>query len=392
MNIAMVSARESPLTATDRGGAGEQSTCVAELAAALARRGHRVTVYTRRDDADLPERSETPQGYHVVHVPAGAPKHLTDDELLREMGPFARFIGAAWTANSPDVIHAHCWMSGIATELVARELELPRVLSFHGLGADGLRRKMESKLANAATGVSVGSTDEAFELIRLGTRRTNTAVIPCGVDVDVYAPDGPQAPRSEAPRVVGIGKLLPGKGFDTMIRPLPLIPNAEFVVIAEADSGDPSCAAEAARLRGLSEELGVADRLRLWEAARVADMPALLRSADVVVCTPSSESSGIVALKTMACGVPVIGSAVGALRDILVHDVTGYLVARPDPRKLATAVNSLMRDSFLRHSMGSAGRDRVVARYTWDRVAADTVRLYERSMSMTRSEPRAASG
>ena len=88
----------------------------------------------------------------------------------------------------------------------------------------------------------------------------------------------------------------------------------------------------------------------------------------------------------------MIGSAVGALRDILVHDVTGYLVARPDPRKLATAVNSLMRDSFLRHSMGSAGRDRVVARYTWDRVAADTLRLYERSMSMTRSEPRAASG
>ena len=307
-------------------------------------------------------------------------------------GTVRAVLGAAWTANSPDVIHAHSWMSGIATELVARQLKLPTVLSFHGLGTDGLRRRLEAKLANAATGVSAGSTDEAFELIRLGRPRTNTAVIPCGVDVDVYIPDGPQAPRGEVSRMVGVGKLLPSTGFDSIVRAMPFIPNAEFVVIAEADSGDLSCNAEAARLRGLSEQVGVADRLGLWEAARVADMPALLRSADLVACTPSSESSGIVALQAMACGVPVIGSAVGALLDIVVHDVTGYLVARSDPRKLATAVNSLMRDSFLRRSLGSAGRDRVIARYTWDRIAADTARLYQRSMSMTGGEPTAVSG
>jgi D-inositol-3-phosphate glycosyltransferase len=51
-----------------------------------------------------------------------------------------------------------------------------------------------------------------------------------------------------------------------------------------------------------------------------------------------------------------------------------------------------MRDSFLRRSLGSAGRDRVIARFTWDRIAADTVRLYERSMSMNAGVPTAASG
>jgi D-inositol-3-phosphate glycosyltransferase len=51
-----------------------------------------------------------------------------------------------------------------------------------------------------------------------------------------------------------------------------------------------------------------------------------------------------------------------------------------------------MRDSFLRRSLGSAGRDRVIARYTWDRIAPDTARLYQRSMSMTGGEPTAASG
>jgi D-inositol-3-phosphate glycosyltransferase len=96
-----------------------------------------------------------------------------------------------------------------------------------------------------------------------------------------------------------------------------------------------------------------------------------------------------VALQAMACGVPVVASAVGALRDTVVHEVTGYLAARPDPRELASAVNALLRDSFLRRSLGAAGRDRTVARYTWDRIAADTVRLYEKSIS-TRREPMAA--
>ena len=62
------------------------------------------------------------------------------------------------------------------------------------------------------------------------------------------------------------------------------------------------------------------------------------------------------------------------------HDVTGYLVRGHDPRELAASVNSLLRDSFLRRSFGGAGRDRATARYTWDRVAADASRLYEKSL------------
>jgi D-inositol-3-phosphate glycosyltransferase len=120
-------------------------------------------------------------------------------------------------------------------------------------------------------------------------------------------------------------------------------------------------------------------------------LPALLRSADVVACTPADGSSGVVALKAMACGVPVVASAVGALVDIVVDDVTGHLVTHQDPRQLANCLNSLLRDSFLRRSLGSAGRDRTVARYSWDRIAADTVRLYQASI-LAGSKPKAATG
>ncbi|MGV0803012.1 glycosyltransferase, partial [Mycolicibacterium elephantis] len=97
-------------------------------------RGHHVTVYTRRDDPGLPDRVETPRGYTVVHVPAGPPEQIPKDQLLAHMGPFARFLDAEWAADRPDVAHAHFWMSGIATQLAARHLNLPAVQTFHALG------------------------------------------------------------------------------------------------------------------------------------------------------------------------------------------------------------------------------------------------------------------
>jgi glycosyltransferase involved in cell wall biosynthesis len=107
-------------------------------------------------------------------------------------------------------------------------------------------------------------------------------------------------------------------------------------------------------------------------------LPALLRSADVVACNPWRETSGSVALEAMACGVPVVVSAVGALLDIVVHDVTGRLVPPRDPAKMVYAINVLLHDVFLRKSLGAAGRDRARARYSWDRIAVDMLRIYER--------------
>jgi glycosyltransferase involved in cell wall biosynthesis len=80
----------------------------------------------------------------------------------------------------------------------------------------------------------------------------------------------------------------------------------------------------------------------------------------------------------MACGVPVVASAVGGMLDTVVHDVTGYLVKPKRPDLLAEAINVLMHNDFLRQSLGAAGRDRARARYSWDRVAADTQRIYDR--------------
>ncbi len=390
MKIAMVSEHASPLAALGGVDAGGQNVHVAELSAALAHRGHQVTVYTRRDDAGLPERVETPAGYAVVHVPAGPAEPLPKDELLHHMGPFARYLFRQWSADRPDVAHAHFWMSGIATQLAAGKLDIPTVQTFHALGVEKRRHqgvqdtsprerlRLEKAVAKGADWVTATSSEEVIELMRMGRPRRRISVVPCGVDTDLFTNEGPAVPRSERHRVIAVGRLVPRKGLDVALRAMPAIPGAELVIVGGPERARLERDPEYLRLQDLAERLGVGDRVDFYGAVDRTDMPAVLRSADVVTCTPWYEPFGIVPLEAMACGVPVVASAVGGMMDTVVHDVTGRLVPPKKPAKVAEAVNDLLRNRFLRESMGAAGRDRARARYSWDRVAIDTLRCYER--------------
>jgi glycosyltransferase involved in cell wall biosynthesis len=402
MKIAMVSEHASPLAVLGGADAGGQNVHVAELSSALTRRGHEVTVYTRRDDADLPERVEMPQGYTVVHVPAGPPEQLPKDELLPHMGPFAQFLDDEWSADRPDVTHAHFWMSGIATQLAARHLDLPAVQTFHALGVVKRRHqgahdtsppdrlRLEAMVARGATWVAATCTDEVFELMRMGRSRARMSVVPCGVNVELFTPSGPKAPRGARHRIVSVGRFVPRKGFDIVVRALPAMPNAELVIVGGPDKSELDYDPEASRLMELANSIGVADRVHLYGSVAREDMPAILRSADVVACTPWYEPFGIVPLEAMACGVPVVASAVGGMLDTVVHDVTGRLVSPKSPADVADAINHLMRDEFLRQSLGAAGRDRARSRYSWDRIAADTLRIYDRLVPAQVQRPRVA--
>jgi D-inositol-3-phosphate glycosyltransferase len=366
MKIAMVTARPT--------------TRVAELSAALSRSGHDVSLFTRRTDPDLAERIQTPQGYSVFHVPAGPPdSSLADDEMLKSMGPFADYLDESWAGERPDVAHAQCWMTGIACQLVTRHLGLSAVQTFQGLGAGSVEKlQLEATVARTANWVAATSTDDVFRLMQMGRPRGSISVVPCGVDEQLFTPDGPKDKKSAMYRIVSVGRLLPRKGFDDIVRAMPKIPQAELVIVGGSESPDLNTDGEACRLRDLAADLGVARRVHLYGPVARAQLPALLRSADVVACNPWRETSGSVALEAMACGVPVVASAVGAMLDTVVHDVTGRLVPPRDPAKMASAINVLLHDSFLRKSLGAAGRDRAKARYAWDRIAVDMLRIYDR--------------
>jgi D-inositol-3-phosphate glycosyltransferase len=284
-------------------------------------------------------------------------------------------------------------MSGIATQLAARHLGLPVVQTFHALGSVKRRHQgaqdtspkerlqLESMVARTATWIAATCTDEVFELMRMGRSRARISVVPCGVDKNLFTPEGAVADKvadkTAKHRILSVGRFVPRKGFDDVIRAMPSIPNTELVIVGGPDKAGLESDPEACRLRDLAKALGVNRRVHLRGSVARDDMPAMLRSADVVACTPWYEPFGIVPLEAMACGVPVVASAVGGMLDTVVDDVTGRLIPPKRPAEIAAAINPLLRDSFLRKSLGLAGRDRVCARYSWDRVAADTMRIYD---------------
>jgi glycosyltransferase involved in cell wall biosynthesis len=396
VRIDLVSEHASPFAAIGGVDAGGQNVHVAALAAGLARRGHEVTVHTRRDDDALPERVVTADGYDVAHVPAGPPRELPKDELLPHMAEFARVLREQWTAAPPDVVHAHFWMSGLAAVEAAAGLSTPVLQTFHALGSVKRRHQgaadpspasridLERGLCRAVDHVVATCSDEVFELRRLGLPRDRATIVPCGVDTSAFTPRGPVAQRSGRSRLLVLGRLVERKGQDDAVRALRAVPDAELVVVGGPPPGGIDGDPEVCRLRALAVEEGVADRLVFAGAVPRADVPAWVRSADVVLAVPWYEPFGITPLEAMACGRPVVATAVGGLVDTVVDGVTGDLVPPRDPARLGAVLAALLADDERRSAYGAAGVRRARARYRWSRVVADTDAVYRQVLAHRR--------
>ncbi|MGY1584150.1 glycosyltransferase [Streptomyces sp. MN13] len=387
--IALVSEHASPLAALGGVDAGGQNVHVACLAGALADRGHRVTVHTRRDNPDLPDRVPLRDGVEVHHVPAGPPEPLPKDELLPHMDEFGRQLVRAWRGRPPDVAHSHFWMSGLASLHAVRALDLPLLHTYHALGTVKRRHQrladtsppqrvaLETEVGRGCDRVIATCRDEVVELTRMGIRADKASIVPCGVDTGLFTPQGPAAPRGPHPyRLLQLGRLVPRKGAAVSIAALALLPDTELVVVGGPPADRLDADPEVRRLREIARRAGVADRVRFTGGVPSEQVPPLLRGSDVVLCPADYEPFGIVPLEAMACGVPVVASAVGGQLDTVADPGTGRLVPPRDPRALARAVAGLLAHPETRRACGAAGRRRVLRRYTWARVAAETEAAY----------------
>jgi D-inositol-3-phosphate glycosyltransferase len=388
MKIAMVSEHASPLAALGGADAGGQNVHVAALSAALARRGAEVVVHTRRDHPELPARVPLAHGVTVEHVDAGPPRPIPKDELLPHMDEFADRLRAAWRVRPPDLVHAHFWMSGRAALAAGRPLGLPLVQTFHALGvvkrrhqgardpSPPSRLREEALLAREADRIVATCSDEVFELTRLGADPRRISVVPCGVDLELFRPDGPAEPRRARHRLVVVTRLVERKGVADVLAALPELPGVELVVAGGPPAGQLRGDPEARRLLALACRLGVAGRVELRGRLDRRELPPLYRSADAVVCVPWYEPFGIVPLEAMACGVPVVASAVGGLVDTVVDGVTGVHVPPRRPDRLAAVLGGLLVEPARRAALGRAGLRRARRRYAWDRIAASTLDAY----------------
>ncbi|WAP54509.1 glycosyltransferase [Streptomyces sp. S465] len=389
LDIALVSEHASPLAVLGGVDAGGQNVHVARLAGALADRGHRVRVYTRRDAPDLPPSVPLRTGVEVRHVPAGPARQLPKDDLLPYMPRFGAYLAHEWADAPPDLVHSHFWMSGVASLQAARALGLPLAHTYHALGTVKRRHQpdadtsppdriaWETAVGEGCDRIVATCRDEVGELAAMGLDPARITVVPCGVDPHLFTPTGPTVPRPARRALLAqIGRLVPRKGAAVSIAALTLLPDAELVIAGGPPSAQLNGDPEARRLRRLADRMGVADRVRLIGGLPPERIPDLLRAADLVLCPADYEPFGIVPLEAMSCGTPVVASAVGGQRDTVADPGTGRLVPPRDPVALADAAATLLARPATRAACGVAGRRRVLTRYSWDRVAAATEAAY----------------
>ncbi|MFL6125174.1 glycosyltransferase [Actinophytocola sp.] len=337
---------------------------VAELSAALTAQGHEVTVYCRQEDRGAPREVVTAAGYRVVRTASGP-----DDQVTADAAVLTRALDAAWARDRPDVLHTHSWTTVPAAAAAAAPRGIPTVHSFRPHPGSNGSAELEGVLTTTADRVTSTCTAHVDVLVRAGMPRAHVSIVPDGVDADLFRPEGLAEPTGSRHRLVALDARSPHAGVSTTIAALRALPDTELVV-----AGDPT-----EELREYADLLGVTDRVRFTGPLPYVALPALLRSADVAVCTPWHEPCQPGVLEAMACGVPVVATTVGPLPDIVVDKVTGLLVPPHRPRDLASALRRLLAQSVTREQYGAAGRDRVEARFVWRRIAAEFVRVYQQA-------------
>lgn len=297
----------------------------------------------------------------------------------------------------------------------ARELGVPVVQTYHALGTVKKRHQgaadtsppqrvaIEIAVGRECGGIIATCEDEVAELVAMGLPRDRVSVVPCGVDPELFAPvaGARRRPASARRRLLSVGRLVPRKGFDRAIRALAEVPDAELLIAGGPEPALLGAEPEAERLRAVAEECGVADRVTLLGGVSPERMPRLMSEADLVLSLPRYEPFGIVPVEAMACCAPVVATAVGGQLDTVVDDLTGVHVpadvtpgavsgasgglgsgglgsgaSADGDRDLADTVRRLLDDPDRLARYGAAGRRRVLARYTWDRVADGVARVY----------------
>jgi glycosyltransferase involved in cell wall biosynthesis len=395
LRVAMVSEHANPMAPLGSPDAGGQNVYVDALARHLARLGVAVDVYTRRDDPAVPDVVHAEPGVQVHHVRAGPPSRIPKDELFALMPEFAERLGESWRWRRPDIVHAHYWMSGWAAQQ-AGPASTPLIQTFHALGCVKRRHQgdadtspverepVERALVADADVIIATCEDEVAELVRFGGSTSRITVVPCGVD-GLFTPRRRGRlvrRRLQRRRVVCVSRMVPRKGIGDLVRALVRLPADVELVVAggpplDRIDEDP----EIQRLRELATRIGVVERCRFVGSLDRAEVAALLRSADVVACTPWYEPFGIVPVEAMACGVPVVGTRVGGLRDTIEDGVNGLLVPPRRPDEIATAIGTLLADPARRRALGAAGARRADRLYRWPTVARAVLSVYSGALS-----------
>lgn len=399
--VGMLVVHSNPLADPGSGDAGGMTVYVREVARALARRGIEVDLYTRRDSPSSSDEIQLSPGVRVIQIRAGDPG-LTKEEIPTYLSEFTENLldRVDWEGACYELIHSHYWLSGRVASVLARHLGVGFVHTFHTLGrvknshAPGIdveepldRLNGEEMVIAEADAIVASTEEERGWLMELyGAHPERIYVVPPGVDHELFR----RGDKASARRRLGlgsekvllfVGRLQPLKAADTaihafaeLVKRLDLSPDGATLLVVGGPSGRAG-AREPERLRGIASQAGVAASVRFVSAMPQNDLPDFYRAADAIIVPSRAESFGLVALEAQACGLPVVASRVGGLKEIVREGETGFLVDPEDVSAFADRCERLLSDSMLAEAMGLKG-ETFSSDFSWQRCASQLQDLY----------------
>ncbi|MEQ4714835.1 D-inositol-3-phosphate glycosyltransferase [Nonomuraea sp. B19D2] len=404
----------SPLDQPGTGDAGGMNVYIVESAKRLAQLGVEVEIFTRATARDLPPVAELAPGVLVRHLTAGPYEEMDRSELPSQLCAFLSGVlrtEAMYDPGRYDVIHSHYWLSGQVGWLAKERWGVPLVHTMHTMAkvknlllAQGdkpepqARVVGEQQVVDIADRLVANTVDEAHELIELyGADEKRVAVVNPGVNLTVFQPASQGAARhrlglpQDAHVLLFVGRIQPLKAPDVLLRAASrmLIDDPSLrdrLVVACVGGPSGNGLARPSLLTELATELGIPDVVRLVPPAPQEELADWYRAASVTVVPSYSESFGLVALESQACGTPVAAAAVGGLRTAVRDGVSGLLVDGHDPAEWAQALRRFVTSPRWRDSLSEGARTHAAA-FGWQATAARLTEVYAGAVAHLHKTP-----
>lgn len=405
--IAVLSIHTSPLDQPGTGDAGGMNVYVVETSKRIAAAGVEVEIFTRATSSALPPAVELAPGVTVRHIVAGPFEGLAKDQLPGQLCAVSAGL-LRREASRPegwfDLIHSHYWLSGQVGWLASERWQVPLVHTMHTMArvknaelAAGdtpepeVRVIGEQQVVDAATRLVANTVVEGRQLEDLyGADPHRVDVVHPGVDLEIFTPGSKAEARARlgidpsSPILLFVGRIQPLKAPDVLVRAAAeLVRNHDHfrdltVVICGGPSG--SGLDRPTSLIDLTRELGIEANVRFeapGDRARLADW---YRSADLTVVPSHSESFGLVAVESQACGTPVVAAAVGGLPTAVADGVSGVLVAGHDPRDYAHTINQLLTNPLKMRELQGGARMHA-STFGWQATTAELLDTYRSAIA-----------
>lgn len=393
LTIAMLSIHSCPLGQLGGRDTGGMNVYIRELAGELGRRGHSVDIYTKRHSVHHEQIMNIGERVRLIHLDTEAeedtPKVAIYASLQNMLCGIENFRKS--DMRQYDIIHSHYWLSGIMGAQLHMWWHIPHMVMFHTLGipknsSDAnnnepeLRIEKEKEVIRHSDRIIAATEVEKASLISsYGASPSRVAVIPCGVNMNLFKPVDREKARQHLNLthkniVLFVGRLEHLKGLRQLIKAMSLVnESADTALIVVG--GDEHSKGELLQLQRLAQNLNVAERIYFIGSVEQDKLPTYYSAADVCIVPSYYESFGMVALESLTCGTPVVAADVGGMRQIIRDEVMGYIVPTNEPALLADRISLVLTQKKRAHDIVT--RQSAVTEFSWSHIAQRILEEYE---------------